>query len=213
MWFGGIGNYIKARSETHADVGDKANDVHPRRRRGRAARRWWARAPILASPRRAASRLRATAGASIPTRSTTRAGVDTSDHEVNIKILLADAIRSGALKADKRDKLLESMTDEVGDLVLKNNYDQTGAISIAQASAVNDLDSHERFIQRLESEGKLSRARRRPAAHRRIRGVARGEAGPDAAGTGQAASPIRRSICSTRSSPPTRRTIRRSPSR
>jgi glutamate dehydrogenase len=85
------------------------------------------------------------------------AGVDTSDHEVNIKILLADAIRSGALKANKRDELLESMTDEVGSLVLQDNYDQTGAISIAQATAVNDLDSHERFIQRLESEGKLSR--------------------------------------------------------
>ncbi|MCA8884980.1 MAG: NAD-glutamate dehydrogenase, partial [Hyphomonadaceae bacterium] len=85
------------------------------------------------------------------------AGVDWSDHEVNIKILLADVIRNGVLKEDKRDKLLESMTDEVGTLVLQNNYDQTGAISIAQASAVNDLDSHERFIQRLEGEGKLSR--------------------------------------------------------
>ena len=85
------------------------------------------------------------------------AGVDTSDHEVNIKILLSDAIHSGALKADKREKLLQSMTDEVGELVLEDNYDQTGAISLVQASAAADLDSHERFIQRLEASGKLSR--------------------------------------------------------
>src|SRR5262249_51026601 len=78
-------------------------------------------------------------------------------HEVNIKILLADAIRVGALKQDKRDKLLESMTDEVGALVLEDNYDQTGALSLAQASAPQDLDSHERFIHRLEAAGKLAR--------------------------------------------------------
>src|SRR5690606_24644572 len=76
------------------------------------------------------------------------AGVDTSDHEVNIKILLADVVRSGALKLEARDKLLESMTDEVAQLVLADNYDQTGALTLVQASAPADLDSHERFIQR-----------------------------------------------------------------
>ncbi len=156
MWFGGIGNYIKARSESHGDVGDKANDgirVDAEDVRaqvvGEGANLGVTQAGRIAFARH---------GGRINTDAIDNsAGVDTSDHEVNIKILLGDAISAGALKADKRDKLLESMTDEVGALVLTNNYDQTGAISVAQASAANDLDSHERFIQRLEAEGKLSR--------------------------------------------------------
>src|SRR5262249_59961184 len=85
------------------------------------------------------------------------AGVDSSDHEVNIKILLAEAINEGALKAADRNALLASMTDEVGHLVLENNYDQTGALSVMQATAAADLDSHERMIESLESQGKLNR--------------------------------------------------------
>jgi glutamate dehydrogenase len=157
MWFGGIGNYIKARSETHGDVGDKANDgvrVDAEDVKAQVVGEG-ANLGVTQKGRIAFAR----AGGRINTDAIDNsAGVDTSDHEVNIKILLSEVIRSGALKADKRDKLLESMTDEVGDLVLMDNYDQTGAISIAQASAVNDLDSHERFVQRLETEGKLSRA-------------------------------------------------------
>ncbi len=156
MWFGGIGNYIKARAESQTEVGDKANDgirvdaedVHAQVV-GEGANLGVTQKGRIAFARN---------GGRINTDAIDNsAGVDTSDHEVNIKILLSDVIRSGALKEDKRDKLLESMTDEVGDLVLADNYDQTGAISIAQTSAVNDLDSHERFIQRLEAEGKLSR--------------------------------------------------------
>jgi len=156
LWFGGIGNYLKARSEPNADVGDKAND-------GIRVDAEDVRAQVVGEGANLGVTQKgrigfARNGGCINTDAIDNsAGVDTSDHEVNIKILLADAIRSGALKEDKRDKLLESMTDEVGALVLMNNYDQTGAISIAQASAVIDLDSHERFIQRLESEGKLSR--------------------------------------------------------
>ncbi|MGQ0532031.1 MAG: NAD-glutamate dehydrogenase [Caulobacteraceae bacterium] len=156
MWFGGIGTYIKARNEAHADVGDKANDairVDSEDLRALVVGEG-ANLGVTQKGRIAFARN----GGRINTDAIDNsAGVDTSDHEVNIKILLADAINNGALKADKRDKLLESMTDEVGALVLQNNYDQTGALSIAQASAVNDLDSHERFIQRLEAEGKLSR--------------------------------------------------------
>jgi len=156
MWFGGIGNYIKARAESHAEVGDKANDAI--RVDGEDVKALvigeGANLGVTQKGRIAFARN----GGRINTDAIDNsAGVDTSDHEVNIKILLGDVIRAGALKEDKRDKLLESMTDEVGALVLRNNYDQTGAISIAQASAVNDLDSHERFIQRLEAEGKLAR--------------------------------------------------------
>jgi glutamate dehydrogenase len=85
------------------------------------------------------------------------AGVDSSDHEVNIKILLAEAINEGSLKVEDRNPLLASMTEDVGLHVLQNNYDQTGALSIMQANAAADLDSHERFIETLESQGKLDR--------------------------------------------------------
>ena len=156
MWFGGIGNYIKARAEANADVGDKANDgvrIDAEDVKAQVVGEG-ANLGVTQKGRIAFARN----GGRINTDAIDNsAGVDTSDHEVNIKILLSDAIRTGALKADKRENLLESMTDEVGELVLGDNYDQTGAITIAQASAASDLDSHERFIQRLESEGKLSR--------------------------------------------------------
>jgi glutamate dehydrogenase len=156
MWFGGIGNYIKARSEGHADVGDKANDsirVDGEDLRAQVIGEG-ANLGVTQKGRIAFARN----GGRINTDAIDNsAGVDTSDHEVNIKILLGDAIRSGALKVEARDKLLESMTDQVGALVLEDNYNQTGAISIAQSSAAADLDSHERFIQRLEAAGKLAR--------------------------------------------------------
>jgi glutamate dehydrogenase len=156
LWFGGIGAYIKARAETHADVGDKGND-------GLRVDAEDVRAQVIGEGANLGVTQKgriafARSGGRINTDAIDNsAGVDTSDHEVNIKILLADAVRGGALKLEHRDELLESMTDEVGKLVLADNYDQTGAISIAQATAPADLDSHERFIQRLEGEGKLSR--------------------------------------------------------
>jgi glutamate dehydrogenase len=156
MWFGGIGNYIKARAESHIDVGDKANDairVDAEELRAQVVGEG-ANLGVTQKGRIAFAR----AGGRINTDAIDNsAGVDTSDHEVNIKILLTGAISAGALKASDRDKLLQSMTDEVGVLVLEDNYDQTGALSLAQASAAADLDSHERFMQRLEAAGKLVR--------------------------------------------------------
>ena len=156
LWFGGIGNYIKGRAETHADVGDKANDairVDAEDVRALVVGEG-ANLGVTQKGRIAFAR---TGGRINTDAIDNSAGVDTSDHEVNIKILLTGAIRAGVLRAEKRDKLLEAMTDEVAALVLADNYDQTGAISIAQATAAADLDSHERFIQRLEQAGKLSR--------------------------------------------------------
>ncbi|HCK83817.1 MAG TPA: NAD-glutamate dehydrogenase, partial [Hyphomonadaceae bacterium] len=156
LWFGGIGGYIKARGESHADVGDKANDglrVDAEELRAQVIGEG-ANLGVTQKGRIAFARN----GGRINTDAIDNsAGVDTSDHEVNIKILLGDVIRGGALKAEGRDKLLASMTDDVGALVLANNYHQTGALSLAQVSAVADLDSHERFIRRLEAAGKLSR--------------------------------------------------------
>jgi glutamate dehydrogenase len=161
LWFGGIGTYVKARAEAHPDVGDKANDALRVDAEDLRAQVLGEGANLAITQKGRIAFAKASnngAGGRINTDAVDNsAGVDTSDHEVNIKILLADLIRSGALKADKRDKLLQSMTEGVGQLVLEDNYDQTGAITIAQASAAADLDSHERLILRLEVAGKLSR--------------------------------------------------------
>ena len=106
MWFGGIGNYIKARAEAHADVGDKANDAHPRRWRGRPRAQVVGEGANLGVTQKGRIAFARNGGRINTDAIDNSAGVDTSDHEVNIKILLGDAIRSGALKEDKRDKLL-----------------------------------------------------------------------------------------------------------
>jgi glutamate dehydrogenase len=157
LWFGGIGTFVKASMQSHVDVGDKANDIL--RVDGRDVR-----AKVIGEGANLgvtqAGRIEfARAGGRINTDAIDNsAGVDSSDHEVNIKILTTEAISEGALKAADRNALLASMTDEVGHLVLENNYDQTGALSIMQATAAADLDSHERLIETLESQGKLDRA-------------------------------------------------------
>jgi len=156
LWNGGIGTYVKASTEDHLSIGDRANDairVDGKQLRVKV---------VGEGGNLGLSQLGRIEAAFCGVRVNTdaidnSAGVDTSDHEVNIKILLGDVIRVGALKADKRDKLLESMTDDVGNLVLKDNYDQTLALTLSQASAAADLDSHERFMQRLEAKGKLVR--------------------------------------------------------
>ncbi|MGE0597155.1 MAG: NAD-glutamate dehydrogenase [Hyphomonadaceae bacterium] len=156
LWFGGIGTYVKARAESQLDVGDKANDgirVDAEDLQA-AVIGEGANLGITQKGRIAFAR---NAGRINTDAVDNSAGVDTSDHEVNIKILLAEVIRCGDLKAEKRDKLLEAMTDEVGALVLCDNYDQTLALSLAQTCAAVDLDSHERLIQRLEAAGKLAR--------------------------------------------------------
>ena len=85
------------------------------------------------------------------------AGVDTSDHEVNIKILTNQAEKAGDLKPADRDPLLFEMTDDVGLHVLAHNYAQTLGLSLQQASAVEDLDAHGRFMLDLEAQGRLDR--------------------------------------------------------
>ncbi|HEX3753866.1 MAG TPA: NAD-glutamate dehydrogenase domain-containing protein, partial [Rhizomicrobium sp.] len=86
------------------------------------------------------------------------AGVDTSDHEVNLKILLAGPRVRGELSEDARNALLAAMTDDVAHLVLADNYNQTLALSVAEASAARDIDADARFFRDLETKGKLDRA-------------------------------------------------------
>ncbi|HOY76165.1 MAG TPA: NAD-glutamate dehydrogenase [Hyphomonadaceae bacterium] len=156
LWFGGIGAYIKASTQSHADVGDKTNDILRVDAKD-------VRAKVIAEGANLgvtqAGRIEfARTGGRINTDAIDNsAGVDSSDHEVNIKILTAEAINEGALKEKDRNALLASMTDEVGLLVLENNYDQTGALSVMQATAPADLDSHEGMIETLERQGKLDR--------------------------------------------------------
>ncbi len=156
LWFGGIGAYIKASTQSHADVGDKTNDVLRVDAKDVRAKVIGEGANLGATQ---AGRIEfARKGGRINTDAIDNsAGVDSSDHEVNIKILTAEAINGGALKEKDRNALLASMTDEVGLLVLENNYDQTGALSVMQATAPADLDSHEGMIETLERQGKLDR--------------------------------------------------------
>ena len=86
------------------------------------------------------------------------AGVDTSDHEVNLKILMGGPLRRGELAAEARDELLAQMTDEVAKLVLKDNYDQTLALTVAEAFGAADLDAYGRYMRDLEKRGRLDRA-------------------------------------------------------
>lgn len=156
LYLGGIGTYVKAPNETDAQVGDKANDairLDAAELRvkvvGEGANLGLTQAGRIAFARN---------GGRINTDAIDNsAGVDSSDHEVNIKILTGAAIASGALKADKRNALLASMTDEVGLKVLVHNYDQTLAVSLQEAEGAKALDSQQRFMQWLGSKGKLDR--------------------------------------------------------
>ena len=156
LWFGGIGTYVKSSEESHMDVGDKANDlirVNAKELNIRVIGEG-ANLGVTQRGRIAFSKLGGRINSDAIDNS---AGVDSSDHEVNIKILLKNAINSGVLAEADRNSLLASMTDDVAKLVLIHNYDQTQALSIAEASAFADLDSHERLMERLEAAGILDR--------------------------------------------------------
>jgi glutamate dehydrogenase len=157
LWFGGIGTYVKAADETHAEAGDRANDAL--RVNGDEIR-----AKVIAEGANLAVTQRgrvvfALAGGRIDTDAIDNsAGVDTSDHEVNIKILLDQAIASGALSAEDRQPLLAEMSGEVASLVLRDNYLQGEALSAAEARGVVSLDRQLRMIRDLERAGRLNRA-------------------------------------------------------
>ncbi|MGB3770402.1 MAG: NAD-glutamate dehydrogenase [Rhodococcus sp. (in: high G+C Gram-positive bacteria)] len=157
LWNGGIGTYIKARTESDADVGDKAND--PVRING---------ADIRARVVGEGGNLGATAlgrieysaaGGKINTDAVDNsAGVDCSDHEVNIKILLDSTVTSGELPAEERESLLASMTDEVGELVLEDNVAQNELLGVSRSHAPELLGVHARLITDLVASGRVDRA-------------------------------------------------------
>jgi glutamate dehydrogenase len=157
MWNGGIGTYIKASSETHMDVGDKANDSL--RVDGRDVQfKVIGEGGNLGLTQLGRVEFALNGGACNTDFIDNAAGVDCSDHEVNIKILLHEVVSNGDMTEKQRRKLLESMTDEVADLVLSNNYAQTQAISIAESEAHFRHGEYTALINNLESSGKLNRA-------------------------------------------------------
>jgi glutamate dehydrogenase len=157
LWNGGIGTYVKALSESHADVGDRANDAI--RVDGRELRcRVVGEGGNLGFTQ--LGRLEfALGGGHINTDAIDNsAGVDTSDHEVNIKILLDGAARAHELDLAERGPLLVSMTDEVGALVLRDNYAQNLALSCSKTQSPTMLHVHAAYIDWLEKNGHLVRA-------------------------------------------------------
>ncbi len=157
LWFGGIGTYVKAPDESHAEVGDRANDAL--RIDGDEIR-----AKVVGEGANLGVTQRgrvayALAGGRIDTDAIDNsAGVDTSDHEVNLKILIDRAIAAGALPAADREPLLHAMTEEVAALVLRDNYLQGEALSVAEARGAAALDRQARLIRELEKSGRLDRA-------------------------------------------------------
>ena len=157
LWNGGIGTFIKAKSESHAEAGDRNND--PIRLNGADLRcKIVGEGGNLGVTQLGRIEFAKNGGYIYTDSIDNSAGVDSSDHEVNIKTLLNDAVKQGDLTYQERNALLEQMTDEVAELVLDNNYKQTQAINITNYQASKQLESHARFIRSLERNGKLARA-------------------------------------------------------
>ena len=156
LWNGGVGTYIKASTQSDADAGDRANDAV---RIDATA----VRAKVIAEGGNLgvtqAGRIEyALAGGLINTDFIDNsAGVDTSDHEVNIKILLAESVSRGELTMEQRNRLLQEMTDEVGQLVLQDNYHQNRALASSRAQAPEMLHVHSRMIRKMARDGRISR--------------------------------------------------------
>ncbi len=157
LYNGGIGTYVKASFESHAQVGDKAGDAF--RVNGDELRcKVLAEGGNLGCTQNGRIEFAQKGGLIYTDAIDNSAGVDCSDHEVNIKILLGSVVESGDLTLKQRNDLLASMTDEVGLLVLTDNYYQTQALDIADHQRLQLLDGQQRLMQWLERYGHLDRA-------------------------------------------------------
>ena len=157
LYNGGIGTYVKASFETHAQVGDKASDAF--RVNGADLRcKVVAEGGNLGCTQMGRVEFAQKGGLIYTDAIDNSAGVDCSDHEVNIKILLGAIVEAGDLTLKQRNDLLASMTDEVGKLVLQDNYYQTQALDIAGHRPLYMLDGQQRLMQWLEGGKRLNRA-------------------------------------------------------
>ena len=155
LWNGGIGTYVKASTETNIDVGDKANDsirvdggelrVQVVGEGGNLGLTQLGRVEAARS------------GVRLNTDAIDNsAGVDTSDHEVNLKVLFSPLVARGVLTPEARDNLLHSMTDSVSDLVLADNINQNVVLSNARAGAIRLMSVHQRMMRHLERRDLLN---------------------------------------------------------
>jgi glutamate dehydrogenase len=157
IWNGGIGTYVKASSESHADAGDKANDSLRINGEQLQAKVIGEGGNLGITQRARIEYALSGSGASFTDFIDNAAGVDCSDHEVNIKILLNGLVQAGDLTTKQRNEFLESMTEQVSDLVLINNYRQTQAIALAFREAKTRMDEYKRLMNDLERQKKLNR--------------------------------------------------------
>ncbi len=167
LYNGGIGTYVKASTESNADVGDKANDalrVDARDLRCKVVgeggnlgftQRARIEYTLTGGPRDASSAY--PRGRIYTDAIDNAAGVNCSDHEVNIKILLDGLVADGDMTSKQRNELLAEMTDAVGKQVLYGSYTQTQAVSLAMAQAASMVDVHARLIRHLEQTAGLNR--------------------------------------------------------
>ncbi|HEX2182323.1 MAG TPA: NAD-glutamate dehydrogenase [Rubrobacteraceae bacterium] len=156
LFNGGIGTYVKATEESNAEVGDRANDA-VRVNGAELGCRVVGEGGNLGFTQRGRVEYALAGGRIYMDAIDNSAGVDTSDHEVNIKILLDQIVKSGDMTEKQRNELISGMTDEVERLVLRDNYEQTLAISNALALARPMIDVHVRYIAALEHAGSLDR--------------------------------------------------------
>ncbi|RIA31328.1 glutamate dehydrogenase (NAD) [Ectopseudomonas oleovorans] len=157
LWNGGIGTYVKSSKESHGDVGDKANDalrVDGCELRAKVV----GEGGNLGMTQLGRVEFGLNGGASNTDFIDNAGGVDCSDHEVNIKILLGEIVAAGDMTEKQRNKLLAEMTNDVSELVLGNNYKQTQALSLAERRARERIGEYKRLMNALESAGKLDRA-------------------------------------------------------
>ena len=156
LWNGGIGTYVKASSESHAEVGDRSNDtlrINANELRCKVI----GEGGNLGLTQLARVEYSLNGGRINTDFIDNSAGVDSSDREVNIKILLGAAEQEGRLNREQRNRVLADMTDDVASLVLRNNYLQTQSISMMEARARERLAEHARLIANLEKSGLLDR--------------------------------------------------------
>jgi glutamate dehydrogenase len=156
LWNGGIGTYVKASEETHAEVGDRANDA-VRADANELGCHVVGEGGNLGFTQRGRIEYALAGGRIYMDAIDNSAGVDCSDHEVNIKILLNAIVENGDMTVKQRNELLAQMTEEVGQLVLRDNYQQTQAIDLAVDLAPVMVDVHARYIHALEQSGRLNR--------------------------------------------------------
>jgi glutamate dehydrogenase len=156
LWNGGIGTYVKASSEGHSDVGDRSNDA-VRVDADQLRCKVIGEGGNLGLTQLARVEFSLRGGRINTDFIDNSGGVDSSDREVNIKILLSGAARQKKLSRARRDALLASMTDDVANLVLRNNYLQTQAISMTEMLSADRLEELARLIAYLERNGELDR--------------------------------------------------------